>query len=158
MIEITEARDPAAIGAARTLFEQYQKALDIDLSFQGFATELDTLPGDYASPRGRLLLAREGDAVAGCVAMRPLTRDTCEMKRLYVTPRFRATGVGRLLAERVIADARAAGYTRMYLDTLPTMASAQRLYESLGFRDIPAYRDNPIAGARFLGLDLGSGP
>ena len=157
MIEITEARDPAAIAAARTLFEQYQKALDIDLSFQGFATELDTLPGDYASPRGRLLLARDGDAVAGCVAMRPLTRSTCEMKRLYVTPRFRAAGVGRLLAERVIAEARAAGYTRMYLDTLPTMASAQRLYESLGFRDIPAYRDNPIAGARFLGLDLGSG-
>ena len=157
MIAITEARDPVAIAAARTLFEQYQKALDIDLSFQGFATELDTLPGDYASPRGRLLLARDGDAVAGCVAMRPLTRDTCEMKRLYVSPRFRATGVGRLLAERVIADARAAGYTRMYLDTLPTMASAQRLYESLGFRDIPAYRDNPIAGARFLGLDLGPG-
>ena len=157
MIEITEARDPAAIAAARTLFQQYQKALDIDLSFQGFASELDTLPGDYASPRGRLLLARDGDAVAGCVAMRPLTRDTCEMKRLYVTPRFRATGVGRLLAERVIAEARAAGYTRMYLDTLPMMASAQRLYESLGFRDIPAYRDNPIAGARFLGLDLGPG-
>jgi putative acetyltransferase len=157
MIEITEARDPAAIAAARTLFQQYQKALDIDLSFQGFAIELDTLPGDYASPRGRLLLARDRDAVAGCVAMRPLTHDTCEMKRLYVTPRFRATGVGRLLAERVIAEARSAGYTRMYLDTLPTMAGAQRLYESLGFRDIPAYRDNPIDGARFLGLDLGPG-
>lgn len=157
MIEITEAVDPAAIAAARTLFEQYQKALDIDLSFQGFATELGTLPGDYASPRGQLLLARDGDALAGCVAMRPLTHDTCEMKRLYVTPRFRATGVGRLLTERVIAEARAAGYTRMCLDTLPSMASAQRLYESLGFRDIPAYRDNPIAGARFLGLDLGSG-
>ena len=157
MIEIIEARDPAAVAAARTLFEQYQKALDIDLSFQGFATELDTLPGDYASPRGRLLLARDSDAAAGCVAVRPLMRDTCEMKRLYVTPRFRATGVGRLLAERVIAEAREAGYTRMYLDTLPSMASAQRLYESLGFRDIPAYRDNPIAGARFLGLDLGPG-
>jgi ribosomal protein S18 acetylase RimI-like enzyme len=157
MIEITEALDRAAIAAARMLFQQYQKALDIDLSFQGFATELDTLPGDYASPRGQLLLARDGDAVAGCVAMRPLTRETCEMKRLYVTPGFRATGVGRLLAERVIAEARSAGYTRMYLDTLPTMASAQRLYERLGFRDIPAYRDNPIAGARFLGLDLGPG-
>jgi ribosomal protein S18 acetylase RimI-like enzyme len=157
MIEITEALDPAAVTACRTLFQQYQKALDIDLSFQGFASELDALPGEYASPRGRLLLAHDGDAVAGCVAMRPLTSDTCEMKRLYVTPRFRATGVGRMLAERVIAEARSAGYTRMYLDTLPTMAGAQRLYESLRFRDIPAYRHNPIAGARFLGLDLGPG-
>jgi putative acetyltransferase len=155
MIEITEACDPAAIAAARSLFQEYQKALDVDLSFQGFATELDTLPGEYASPRGRLLLARDGDAVAGCVAMRPLTGDTCEMKRLYVTPRFRAAGVGRLLAERVITEARSAGYTRMYLDTLPTMKGAQRLYESLGFRDIRAYRHNPIAGTRYLGLDLG---
>jgi putative acetyltransferase len=124
MIEITEALDPAAIAAARTLFQEYQKALDVDLSFQGFATEVDTLPGEYASPRGRLLLARDGDAVAGCVAMRPLAGDTCEMKRLYVTPWFRAAGVGRLLAERVIAEARSAGYTRMFLDTLPTMKGA----------------------------------
>jgi ribosomal protein S18 acetylase RimI-like enzyme len=154
MIEISEALDSAAIAAARTLFEEYQEALGIDLSFQSFANELETLPGDYASPRGRLLLARDKDAIAGCVAMRPLTEETCEMKRLYVRSRFRAEGVGRQLAERVIAEARSAGYQRMYLDTLPTMADAQRLYEKLGFKEIPAYRHNPIAGTRFLGLGL----
>ena len=154
MIEIREALDPAAIAAARTLFQEYQEALGVDLSFQSFATELETLPGEYASPRGRLLLARDEDAVAGCVAMRPLTSDTCEMKRLYVRPRFRAEGLGRQLAERVIAEARSAGYRRMYLDTLPSMADAQRLYERLGFRDVPPYRHNPIAGTRFLAVDL----
>jgi putative acetyltransferase len=154
MIEIGEALDPAAIAHARILLQEYQEALGIDLGFQGFAAELETLPGDYAPPRGRLLLARDDDAVAGCVAMRPLTGETCEMKRLYVRPSFRAGGLGRQLAERVIAEARSAGYGRMYLDTLPTMAGAQRLYESLGFKDVPAYRHNPIEGTRFLGLDL----
>jgi putative acetyltransferase len=154
LIEISEALDPAAIAAVRALFQEYQEALGIDLGFQGFAAELETLPGEYASPRGRLLLARDSDAVAGCVAMRPLTSATCEMKRLYVRPRFRALGLGRQLAERVIAEARSIGYRQMYLDTLPVMAGAQRLYESLGFKDVPAYRHNPIAGARFLGIDL----
>lgn len=154
MIEISEALDSADITAARVLLQEYQEALGIDLGFQGFATELETLPGEYAPPRGRLLLARDHDAVAGCVAMRPLTGETCEMKRLYVRPPFRAGGLGRQLAERVIAEARSAGYRRMYLDTLPTMADAQRLYERLGFKDVPAYRHNPVAGTRFLGLDL----
>lgn len=154
MIEITDAYDSESIKAVRTLFEEYQQALGIDLSFQGFATELEMLPGDYVSPRGRLLLARDGDAIAGCIAMRPLSEETCEMKRLYVRPQSRAGGVGRLLAERLIAEARAIGYRHMYLDTLPVMAGAQRLYESLGFKDIPPYRHNPIAGTRFLGLDL----
>lgn len=154
MIEIGEALDPAAIAHARILLQEYQEALGIDLGFQGFAAELDTLPGEYAPPRGRLLIAKDDDAVAGCVAMRPLTSETCEMKRLYVRPRFRTGGLGRQLAERVIAEARSAGYRRMYLDTLPTMAGAQRLYENLGFKDVPAYRYNPIEGTRFLGLDL----
>lgn len=154
MIEISEALDSIAIAAARTLFEEYQEALGIDLSFQSFAAELETLPGDYASPRGRLLLARDNDAVAGCVAMRPLTDETSEMKRLYVRSRFRAEGVGQQLVERVIAEARSIGYRRMYLDTLPTMTDAQRLYEKLGFKEIPAYRHNPIVCTRFLGLDL----
>jgi putative acetyltransferase len=157
MIEISEALDPAAIAVVRALFQEYQEALGVDLGFQGFATELATLPGEYASPRGRLLLARDEDAVAGCVAMRPLdplASEICEMKRLYVRPLFRAGGVGRQLAERVIAEARSIGYLRMYLDTLPTMAGAQRMYERLGFQEIPAYRHNPIAGTRFLGLDL----
>lgn len=154
MIEIGEALDPAAIAHARILLQEYQEALGIDLGFQCFAAELETLPGDYAPPRGRLLLARDDDAVAGCVAMRPLTGETCEMKRLYVRPRFRTGGLGRQLAERVIAEARSAGYRRMFLDTLPMMTGAQRLYESLGFKDVPAYRHNPIEGTRFLGLDL----
>ncbi len=154
MVEIEEAFDLASIRAARALFEEYQQALGIDLSFQDFATELETLPGEYAPPPGRLLLAREGGIIVGCVAMRPLTLETCEMKRLYVRPQSRAGGVGRQLAERVIAEARAIGYHRTHLDTLPTMAGAQRLYESLGFKDIPPYRHNPIAGTRFLGLDL----
>lgn len=154
MIEIGEASDPTSIEAARTLFEEYQQMLGIDLSFQDFATELESLPGEYAPPRGRLLLARDDGVVIGCVAMRPLTSETCEMKRLYVRPQSRAGSVGRQLAERIIAEARAIGYRRMFLDTLPTMSGAQRLYESLGFKDIPAYRHNPIAGTRFLGMDL----
>ena len=154
MIEITEALDPTAIATVRTLLGEYQEALGVDLGFQSFAAELATLPGDYAPPRGRLLLARDGEEVAGCVAMRPLTDETCEMKRLYVRPGFRAVGLGRQLAERLIAEARSLGYRRMYLDTLPTMADAQRLYERLGFKDVPAYRHNPIEGTRFLGLDL----
>ena len=154
MIEIREALDPVDIATVRTLMQEYQEALGVDLSFQSFATELETLPGEYASPRGRLLLAWDDDAVAGCMAMRPLTSETCEMKRLYVRPMFRAEGLGRKLAERVIAEARSVGYQRMYLDTLPTMAGAQKLYERLGFKDVPAYRHNPIAGTRFLGLDL----
>ena len=154
MIEISQALDSVAVANARILLQEYQEALGIDLGFQGFAAELDTLPGEYAPPRGRLLIAKDDDAVAGCVAMRPLTGETCEMKRLYVRPRFRTGGLGRQLAERVIAEARSAGYRRMYLDTLPTMAGAQRLYENLGFKDVPAYRYNPIEGTRFLGLDL----
>lgn len=154
MIEILEAIDTAAVETVRGLFREYQEALGVDLSFQDFETELRTLPGDYAPPRGRLLLALEDGAPAGCVAMRPLTNDTCEMKRLYVRPEYRAAGLGRQLAERVIAEARSIGYQRMYLDTLPTMSGAQRLYEHLGFKEIPPYRYNPIACTRFLGLDL----
>ena len=154
MIEINDAYDPASIAAARALFEEYQQSLGVDLSFQDFVTELDTLPGDYARPRGRLFLARDGKAVVGCIAMRPINSDTCEMKRLYVRPQARTGGLGRQLAERLIAEARAIGYRQMVLDTLPMMAGAQRLYERLGFKDIPAYRHNPIEGTRFLGLDL----
>ena len=154
MIEISQAFESDAIDIARGLFREYQEALGVDLSFQGFETEVATLPGEYAYPRGRLLLARDDVAVAGCIAMRPLTGETCEMKRLYVRPPYRAAGVGRQLVEQLIAEARSFGYRQMYLDTLPTMTGAQRLYESLGFKDIPAYRHNPIVGTRFLGLAL----
>lgn len=154
MIEIEDALDVEAVETARELLREYEAELGVDLSFQGFAAELDGLPGEYAPPRGRLLLARYDGVVAGCIAMRPLANDICEMKRLYVRPDLRASGAGRLLAERVIAEARALGYRRMCLDTLPTMGRAQHLYERLGFRDIVPYRHNPIEGTRFLGLDL----
>lgn len=160
MIEINEVIDGAEIAIVRTLLLEYQQALDIDLCFQGFAAELETLPGEYAPPGGRLLLASYDGEIAGCAALRPLQPlqslqlDTGEMKRLYVRPPYRSAGVGRQLAAHVIAEARAAGYQRIFLDTLPTMEGAQRLYESLGFKQIAAYRHNPIAGTRFLGLEL----
>lgn len=156
-IAIIEAHEPAHLPIVCELFLEYQAALGVDLGFQDFATELATLPGKYAPPEGRMLLAQADSAVIGCVALRPLTplfADTCEMKRLYIRSSHRAAGAGRLLVERVIAEARAIGYRHIWLDTLPSMDAAQRLYERLGFRDIAAYRHNPVAGTRFLGLTL----
>jgi len=154
VIRIDEATGSDAVGAARRLLREYQAAIGVDLGFQDFDAELAGLPGAYAPPRGRLLLGRCDGVLAGCVALRPLSTDVCEMKRLYVRQDHRATGFGRVLAARVIEDARAIGYKRMCLDTLPTMAQAQKLYASLGFKDIAPYRHNPIAGTRFLGIDL----
>lgn len=129
-------------------------SLGIDLCFQGFDEELATLPGSYAPPRGRLLLASWNRAAAGCVALRPLEGGACEMKRLYVRPGYRSLGVGRALAEQVIGEARHAGYTCMRLDSLPGMARAINLYRQLGFRDVPPYRENPVPRAVFLELEL----
>jgi GNAT superfamily N-acetyltransferase len=154
MIEIADALDPASVEIARQLFVEYQRALGVDLCFQGFAEELATLPGAYAPPRGRLLLARSRATTIGCVALRPLAQDACEMKRLYVRPGNRGSGCGRCLVERVIHEARVIGYARMWLDTLPTMMQAQRLYEQLGFRDAAPYTRNPIEGTRYLVLEL----
>ena len=151
---IAEAREARDIAAARRLFEEYAASLGVDLCLQGFEEELATLPGSYAPPEGRLLLARHGNEIAGCVALRQLEQEVCEMKRLYVRPAFRSRGVGRMLAEGITREARSAGYRRMRLDTLPTMVSALALYRQLGFREIPPYRSNPIEGTFFLELQL----
>jgi putative acetyltransferase len=154
MILVESARSPAQIEYARSLFRAYADSLGIDLSFQDFDRELRELPGDYAPPRGRLLLAFDAERVAGCGALRDLGEDVCEMKRLYVVPAFRSKGAGRVLAEALIAAAREIGYRAMRLDTLPAMVQAQSLYRALGFREIAPYRYNPVPGTQFLELVL----
>ena len=138
----------------RALFVEYADSLGVDLSYQGFEEELRSLPGDYAAPRGRLLLARVGEVAAGCAALRPLANDTSEMKRLYVRPAFRGRRLGRLLTMRIVDEARALGYRSMRLDSLPTMTDAIALYESLGFRRIEPYRFSLIPGTVFMELVL----
>jgi ribosomal protein S18 acetylase RimI-like enzyme len=151
---LVEAADPGQVAACRELFIEYQRALGVSLCFQGFDRELAGLPGEYAPPRGRLFLALSGGKPAGCVALRPLFHRDAEMKRLYVRPAFRGSGLGRMLAVRVVEEARALGYDSLKLDTLPVMKAAQRLYEDLGFRDTAPYNDNPVAGVRFMALGL----
>jgi putative acetyltransferase len=154
---IIEAESGEALALIRRLFGEYANSLEVDLAFQGFAEELAGLPGDYARPAGGLLLGFDGDEPAGCVAFRPLEPGVCEMKRLYVRPPARGAGWGRRLVERVVGEATAAGYERMRLDTLPSMRAALGLYTGLGFREIPAYRHNPVAGTRFLERELRPG-
>lgn len=152
--EIRAARFPEDTAQVRDIFREYAVGLGVDLSFQAFETELDELPRKYAEPRGRVLLATEGERVVGCVALRPLAHDVGEMKRLYVRPAGRGRHLGRRLALALCQAAREAGYRRLRLDTLPTMQAAQQLYLSLGFTAIPAYVFNPIAGTKYLELDL----
>jgi ribosomal protein S18 acetylase RimI-like enzyme len=151
---VRPAMSAGDIAEARRLLEQYEASLDVDLRYQGFEEELAGLPGAYAPPRGRLLLAVDGSAPAGCVALRPLGDDVCEMKRLYVSPAARGRRVGRLLAETVIREARLIGYCRMRLDTLPSMKEALALYRALGFEEIAPYYASPVAGTRFLEILL----
>lgn len=149
---ITEARTPEAIAAARALILEYQASLGVDLAFQHFEDEIAALATMYGPPEGALYLATLDGAPVGCVGVRPFAPvpGCCEMKRLYVAPAARGHGLGRRLAQQSMAAARALGYTRMRLDTLPTMQDAQALYVALGFRDIPAYRHSPVPGTRFL--------
>ena len=154
---IVEATGDGQVAEIRDLFREYAASLEVDLGFQGFEEELAALPGAYVPPAGRLLLAIDGGDTAGCVAIRPLDYGIAELKRLYVRPAFRGLGLGRRLAERAIAEAGAAGYGRLRLDTLPTMTGARRLYRDLGFVEIPPYRHNPVPGSAFLELIL-TGP
>jgi GNAT superfamily N-acetyltransferase len=138
------------VDEVRALIREYAESLPFPLDFQGLDGELAGLPGDYGRPRGALLLAR-GE---GCVGLRPIDPTTCELKRLYVRPAARGTGLGRRLAEAAVAEARTLGYARIRLDTVPGMDAARSLYAALGFREIPSYRLNPVPGAVFLELEL----
>ena len=161
-VEIVQASTAAHIAAARELFLEYAGSLGFSLCFQSFDQELAELPGKYAPPQGRLLLAFRASEAVGCVALRPLDADkthpddhACEMKRLYVRPAARGMQLGRRLVEQVMAEARAIGYRRMRLDTVPgVMDAAIELYREMGFREIAPYCVNPMPGTLYLELEL----
>jgi ribosomal protein S18 acetylase RimI-like enzyme len=154
MTQIIHVRTPDHYAWVRRLFQQYADALGFDLEFQDFSRELATLPGEYAPPRGCILLAARAEAYVGCVALRPLENSVCEMKRLYVIPDFRGQKIGRILARGIIDEARLRGYEHMRLDTIATMTAAKSLYLSLGFRSIKPYRYNPLDDPTYFELDL----
>jgi len=150
-LSILQAESPPQIAQARELFLEYEQSLGVSLCFQNFDRELAGLPGDYAPPSGRLLLAELSGELAGCVALHEFEPQLCEMKRLYLRPTFRGRGLGRVLAERIITEAREIGYESMRLDTIePIMKDAVAMYHKLGFREIAPYRPNPIAGAMYM--------
>ena len=153
-VEAAESIEPA-----REIMREYAASLNVDLCFQNFEAELVALPGEYAAPSGHLLLAFIDGALAGCGGFRALAdcdyANACEMKRLFVRPAFRRFGLGRVLAEALLDEARRAGYSAMLLDTLDEMESARELYASLGFEEVPPYYFNPIPGAHYLKADLG---
>jgi putative acetyltransferase len=153
--DFQQAESPEHIAQARELFLEYANSLGFSLCFQNFDQELASLPGDYAPPTGRLLLATSNGHPAGCVALHKLQADICEMKRLYVRPQFRGKRLGHELAKKVIAEARQIGYKYLRLDTVePVMKTAVEMYRQLGFREIPPYRPNPISGALYMELQL----
>ena len=152
---LVQAECPAHVAQARELFQEYAQSLGVNLCFQNFEQELAGLPGHYAPPAGRLLLADYDGRLAGCVALHKWEDGVCEMKRLYLRPSFRGKGLGRAIAEKIIAEARSIGYQRMRLDTIePLMKDAVEMYCKLGFREIAPYRTNPIAGAMYMELQL----
>jgi putative acetyltransferase len=149
------AETPFQISQAHELFLEYAQSLGFSLCFQNFDKELAILPGDYAPPQGRLLLAEYDGQLAGCVALHKLDPGICEMKRLYLRPQFRGQGLGRALADRIVAEARLIGYSHMRLDTVePVMKDAVAMYRKIGFREIAPYCANPIAGALYMELHL----
>jgi ribosomal protein S18 acetylase RimI-like enzyme len=153
-IEIRRPTTAVDLASTVEIFREYADSLDVDLCFQNFDAELASLPGEYASPRGQLLLAFVDGELAGCGALRPFADaddgNACEMKRLYVRPRFRGVGLGRILAQALFDEARSAGYSTILLDTLDDMEAARELYVTLGFIEVPPYYFNPIAGAHYL--------
>ena len=154
MLRIIPAKPEQDLELIRELFKEYASSLGFDLSFQDFKEELANLPGDYAPPDGCILLAKDKEQIAGCVALRKMGEDICEMKRLYVRPEFRGKGIGRKLSVAIIDKARDIGYKYMRLDTVPAMKQAIALYRSLGFKQIEPYRYNPIEGATFMELEI----
>ena len=153
-MRIEQARTAAEIEEVRNLFREYEALLDVDLCFQSFEEELAALPGKYAPPSGALLIGLEGDRTVGCVAVRKLDDDGCEMKRLFVKPEARGRGLGRQLAREIIGVARQLGYSLMRLDTLDRLTEAMRLYETLGFRRTEPYYENPLPGVVYWELEL----
>ena len=154
MTQIFQARTSDHYQWVRRLFQQYADSLGFDLEFQEFSQELATLPGQYTPPQGCILLAATAEEYIGCVALRSLEDNICEMKRLYVVPGFRGKKIGRALAQGIIDEARKIGYAYMRLDTIETMTAAKSLYRSLGFRSIKPYRYNPLDNPTFFELDL----
>ena len=157
-ISLAPAQQPDDLDLIRGIFREYAGTLNVDLAFQDFETELGGLPGEYAEPRGALVLARVDGEVAGCCALRPADSadypNAAEMKRLYVRKPFRGFGLGRLLTEHILDQARLAGYSTVLLDTLDDMEAARALYEDLGFTEIPPYYHNPYAGAHYLKVEV----
>jgi len=154
-LSILQVKSPEQITQVRELFLEYAQSLGFSLCFQNFDKELAGLPGDYAPPEGRLLLAEFDGQLAGCVALHKFEAKICEMKRLYLRPEFRGKGLGRILAEAIIAEARNIGYEFMRLDTVePVMKDAVQMYRRLGFREITPYRVNPMPGTLYMELKL----
>jgi len=154
MVVIKEALSEELINQTREIFIEYTNYLGFDLSFQNFEEELNTLPGIYAVPEGCILLAFHKNNLAGCVAVRKFEENICEMKRLYVRPKYRRQDIGKGLSKAIIDKAKEIGYEYMRLDTLPFMKEAIKLYFSLGFKEIAPYRYNPFEGAKFFELKL----
>jgi len=154
MLKIKNAVSENDIEIIRALFLEYARSLNFDLCFQNFSEELKNLPGEYAPPNGYLLIAYWNESPVGCVALRKIEKGVCEMKRLYVQKEFRGKNIGKVLVEELIKEAVRIGYTKMRLDTVPSMLTAQKLYASMGFYQIKPYRENPVEGAIYMELEL----